>query len=112
MDHTAVVTHVADDLTAAEQAMDEAIVRATALVQSMIGARSQLSLSPVMAAASQAKAMEAIASLSAARASLVECHGELAKDHRRLGFGAYAHGLNKGERPDGTGPVTGHLRVA
>ncbi len=111
MDHTAVVSHVVDDLTATEQAMDEAIVRATALVQSMIGARTQMSLSPVMGAASQAKAMETISALSAARAALVECHGELAKDHRRLGFGAYAHGLNKGERPDGTGS-TGHLRVA
>lgn len=110
MDHTTVVTHVADDLTAAEQAMDEAIVRATALVQSMIGARTQLSLSPVMAAASQAKAMEAIASLSAARASLVECHGELAKDHRRLGYGVYAGKYeDKGQGEER--PVGGILRA-
>ncbi len=47
---------------------------------------------PVAATASQAKAMETIAALAAARESIVACHAELQKDHRRLGYGAYAVG--------------------
>ena len=35
---------------------------------------------------------DAIAALAAARESIVACHGELQKDHRRLGFGTYAAG--------------------
>ena len=111
MDKAQVIAHVVGDLNATEQALDEAIVRATTLVQSMIGARAQLGVSPVACTASQAKAMETIAALSAAREAVVECHTELAKDHRRLGFGVFAAGgLNKGgeysnDRPTG-------LRVA
>jgi hypothetical protein len=74
----------------------------------MIGARTALNLSPVSGAGSQARAMEAIAALASARESLVACHEELAKDHRRLGYGVYAVGhMNK---PDGaTPPTTGEL---
>lgn len=111
MDKAEVIAHVAGDLHATEQALDEAIVRATALVQSMIGARTQLSLSPVTAAASQAKAMATIAALSAARESIVECHNEIAKDHRRLGYGVFAAGgLNK--YPEGDTRPAVRLNVA
>lgn len=104
-----VVTSVALDLNATEQALDEAITRATTLVQSMIGSRTALNLSPVVAADAQAKALEAIANLSAARQALVTCHDELAKDHRRLGWGVYAAGFqSKTERPTGT---TGEHRL-
>lgn len=105
MTRTEVVASVAGDLHASEQALDLAITRATTLVQSMIGARAQLNLSPVAAADSQAKALEAIAALSAAREAMVACHHELAKDHRRLGFGVYADGWgDKGQdRPQTTG---------
>lgn len=93
MDKAAVIASVAGDLNATEESVDAAIARATTLVQSMIGARTTLSLSPVTGAESQAKAMEAIAALSAARAAIVACHTELAKDHRRLGWGPYALGV-------------------
>ncbi|MEC8534526.1 MAG: hypothetical protein VXZ00_11050 [Pseudomonadota bacterium] len=83
---------MAADLHATEHAIDAAIAQATTLVQSFISARADLSLSPVAATASQAKAMETIAALAAARESIVACHGELQKDHRRLGFGTYAAG--------------------
>ena len=86
MTKTEVIASVAGDLRASEQALDLAITRATTLVQAMIGARGELNLSPVVGAA----ALEAIAGLSAARESLVACHQELAKDHRRLGYGVYA----------------------
>ena len=90
MTKTEVIASVAGDLRASEQALDLAITRATTLVQAMIGARGELNLSPVVGAAAQAKALEAVAGLSAARESLVACHQELAKDHRRLGYGVYA----------------------
>lgn len=89
MDRTEVVASVAGDLYATEKAVDAAITSATTLVQSMIGARTLLGVSPVAAAGSQAKAIEAIAALSAARDAVVACHTELAKDHRRLGYGTY-----------------------
>ena len=93
MNRDQVIASVAGELNATEQAVDAAIAHATTLVQAMIGARTQLSLSPVAGAESQAKAMEAIAALGAAREKFVECHSELAKDHRRLGYGTYAAGI-------------------
>lgn len=106
------IASVAGDLNSAEQALDLAITQATTLVQSMIGARTALSLSPVSGAASQARAMEAIAALATAREALVACHGELAKDHRRLGYGVFAAGgLNKGGEYSDDKP-RGELRVA
>ncbi|KQY96637.1 hypothetical protein [Brevundimonas sp. Root1423] len=105
-----VINSVADDLNATEQAVDAAIARATSLVQAMIGARASLNLSPVLGADAQTKALEAIAGLSAARQAMVSCHAELAKDHRRLGWGTLARPpMDKGleENP----PVTGRLRA-
>lgn len=117
MDRTEVVAGVAGELHATEKAVDAAITQATTLVQSMIGARAALNLSPVAASGSQAKAMEAIAALGVAREAIIGCHAEMQKDHRKLGWGVYAAGpVNK---PDdwetpmgGSGPVKNHLRVA
>jgi len=90
------IASVAGDLNSAEQSLDLAITQATTLIQSMIGARTALSLSPLSGAGSQARAMEAVAAMATAREALVACHEELAKDHRRLGYGVYASGiLNK-----------------
>ena len=48
-----------------------------------------------------AKAIEAIAALSAARDAVVACHAELAKDHRRMGYGVYNVGpLDKPDNGD------------
>ncbi|GAA0654495.1 hypothetical protein [Brevundimonas lenta] len=100
MNKAEVIASVAGDLNATEQSVDAAIAHAATLVQAMIGARTQLSLSPVSGAEAQAKAMEAIAALSTARQAIVACHAELAKDHRRLGYGTYAGGiLDKPEEP-------------
>ena len=99
-----VITNVASDLKATEQSIDAAIARATALVQSMINGRAELNISAVVGADSQTKAVEAIASLSAARQAVVACHEELAKDHRRMGYGVYASIEEKGQdRPRTTG---------
>lgn len=104
MNKDQVIAGVAGELHATEAALDSAIVQATTLVQSMIGARTDLSLSPVAAAAAQGKAMETIAALSAARESIIACHAELQKDHRRLGWGTYAVGPLDKPWPDETAP--------
>ncbi len=117
MDRTEVVAGVASDLYATEHAIDAAITQATTLVQSFIGARAALELSPVAATGSQAKAMEAIAALATAREAIVACHAEMQKDHRRLGWGTYAVGP-VGKPDDWLDPQprdtkkTSHLRVA
>lgn len=104
MTKTEIIASVAGDLNSTEQALDEAIARATALVQSMIGSRAALNISPVAGADAQAKALEAIAALSQARQAMVACHEELAKDHRRLGYGVFAQGFgDKGVTPTATG---------
>lgn len=95
MDKAQVIASLAGDLKATEQSVDEAITRATTLVQSMIGTRSALGVSPVVGADAQAKTMEALANLSAARQAMVACHHELAKDHRRMGYGVYLGGDDK-----------------
>lgn len=92
MDRTKIVASVAGDLYATERAVDTAITQATTLVQSMIGARTALAVSPVAGAASQSRAMEAIAALGVARDAVVACHTELQKDHRKMGWGVYAVG--------------------
>jgi hypothetical protein len=112
MDKAEVIASVAGDLNATEQAIDAAIANATTLIQSMIGARTALSLSPVSGAEAQAKAMEAIAALSAARSAVVASHEELAKDHRRLGWGTYAIGvLDKPNEPQQEQRPVGRLRA-
>lgn len=114
MDRSEIVTSVAGDLYATEKAVDLAITQATTLIQSMIGARALLELSPVSGAESQSKAIEALAALGAARDAVVACHGELAKDHRRMGWGTYAAGpVNKPSDMETTGVTTQpNLRVA
>ena len=108
MDKAQVIASVAGDLNATEKSVDEAIARATTLVQSMIGARTALGISALAGADSQAKALEAIAALGVARQAVVACHEELAKDHRRLGYGVYAGFEPKpGDRP----PTTGEHRL-
>lgn len=109
MNKAEVIASVAGDLSATEQALDATIAKAATLVQSMIGARTALSLSPVSGAVAQAKAVAAIAALAAAREAVVACHEELAKDHRRLGYGVYNYGpLNK-PAEDTTPTTTGEL---
>lgn len=100
MERAEVIASVAGELSATEAAIDAAIAHATTLVQSMIGARAALSISPIAFSASQTKAMETIATLATAREAIVACHGDLQKDHRRMGWGTYAMGpLDKPDQP-------------
>lgn len=109
MNKAEVIASVAGDLNATEQALDAAIAQATTLVQSMIGARTALSLSPVSGAVSQSKAMETIAALATAREAIVACHEELAKDHRRHGYGVFNAGPVNKPAEESAPPVTGEL---
>lgn len=119
MDRTETINKVAADLYASEKAIDAAIVQATTLIQTFITARAELSASAVAGTTSQTKAMESIAALGAAREAIVACHNELARDHRRMGYGVYNVGPI--DKPDdveyGPGPgkkgVTpaAHLKV-
>jgi hypothetical protein len=107
MDKAQVIASVAGDLYATEQSVDAAIAHAATLVQAMIGTRAALNVSAVAGAEAQAHALEAMASLGAARQAMVACHEQLAKDHRRLGFGVYA-----GKYEDkGQGATTGEHRL-
>ncbi|MBU1384387.1 MAG: hypothetical protein KKG14_08950 [Alphaproteobacteria bacterium] len=90
MDKAEVITSVAGDLYATEQSVDAAIAHAATLVQAMIGARAALQVSAVAGAEAQAHALEAMAGLGAARQAMIACHEQLAKDHRRLGYGVFA----------------------
>lgn len=92
MDRTEVVSGIATELFATEIAVDEAISHAASMLQAMIAGRNELSISAVAGTASQAKAMEALAALSAARQVIVDCHAEMQRDHRRMGWGVYAAG--------------------
>lgn len=125
MDRTETINALAGELHATEKSIDAAIIQATTLVQAFIGARTTLSLSPVAAAESQAKAMATIAALSAARDAIISCHTEMARDHRRLGYGTFNvgpldkpdgdYGLPDGQSPKGVGTdepgVKRHLKA-
>ena len=92
MDRSEAVANVAAELYATEKAVDDAILHATSLIQSMIAGRAELNLSPVSGADSQTKVMETLAALSAARECIVASHAEMQKDHRRMGWGVFAAG--------------------
>ena len=112
MDKAAVVASIAGELNETERAVDAALTHATGMVQAMIAGRTTLGISPVAAAESQAKMMAAIAALGAAREAVVACHEEMARDHRRLGWGTYAIGvLDKPAEGESTRPVRNQLRA-
>lgn len=114
MDKTEIIAGVAGDLYATEQAVDAAVAQAATLIQAMMKGREELGLSAVAFSDSQAKAMQTLAALGAARDAVIECHAEMQKDHRRMGWGTFASGpLNKPEDGDQPyGRPRGHLRVA
>lgn len=111
MDKTAVVASIAGELNETERAVDAALTHATGMVQAMIAGRTTLGISPVAAADSQAKVMAAIAALATAREAVVACHEEMAKDHRRMGWGTYALGTLDKPAETSRPPVRNVLRA-
>ena len=116
MDRSEAVSNVAAELYATEKAVDDAILHATSLIQSMIAGRAALNLSPVSGADSQTKVMETLIALSAARDCIVASHAEMQKDHRRMGWGVFAAGpVGKPKDADDSPmiePKIARLRVA
>ena len=111
-----IVEGVANELYATEKALDAAIAQTSVFVQSMIACREPLEISAIAGAGAQSKAMEAVAALAEARTAIIAAHQELAKDHRRLGWGTYAVGPvekpDDMERPSERPFVRPDLRVA
>lgn len=111
-----VINGVAKELYSAETAIDAAIAQTGALIQSIIDCRPELNASAIAAAGAQAKAMEAIAALGEARTAMIAAHQELAKDHRRMGWGVYNTGpMDKPDDKNAPWPrpnVQPDLRVA
>ncbi|MDH4384580.1 MAG: hypothetical protein QE280_03965 [Caulobacter sp.] len=86
MDKAFVAQRVASKLFATEKAIDAAMVEAAEFLAGAVEARRQLKMSAVTGDAAQAKLVEAIAALSAARTAMVEMHGELADLKLRIGL--------------------------
>ncbi|WP_296820008.1 hypothetical protein [Brevundimonas sp.] len=102
MEKTEILKIVADDLFATEKAVDDAIAQATDMIATMIQARRDANLSAVVGAEAQAKMIEAVAALGAARSAVVASHAEMAKVQRLVGLGHLAVGPT--DKPDeGTG---------
>ena len=69
-----------------ENAIDQAITDAAALVGELVKARQELGVSAVFADESMAKATAALAALGQARSAVVAAHNELAESKLRVGI--------------------------
>lgn len=85
MEKVFAVKKVGTKLIATERAVDAAMAEAAELMADMMRCTSDLGISTKLADPAVAKAMEAMAALSAARTALVGCHEELAEARLRLG---------------------------
>ncbi len=116
MDKAEIIAGVATELYASEAAIDAAIAQATTLVQALVASRAPLNASAVAGSRSQAKMLESLAALGQAREAMIGAHHELARDHRRMGWGVYAAGpMDKPDYEDGRAGAdkkTGFLTVA
>ncbi len=98
MDKAFVAQRVATKLFSTEKAVDAAMVEAAELLAGMIEARAQLKVSAITGDAAQAKLVDAIAALSAARSAVVEMHRELAETKLRVGIRTKLIGVE--DKPD------------
>lgn len=92
MDKIEVMRTVVEDLYATERSIDDAIAQSTDFIATMIQSRRDVNLSAVVGAEAQAKMIEAVASLGAARSAVVAAHADLAKVQRQVGLGHVATG--------------------
>lgn len=110
MEKIEVLHTVAEELFATERAIDDAIAQATDMVAAMIQGRRDANLSAVVGAEAQAKVMEAIAALGAARTAVVASHAELARVQRVIGLSHVAVGPMDKPEEDGTMGGGGRVR--
>jgi hypothetical protein len=99
-----VAKRVAAKLFATEKAVDAAMVEAAELMMEMVTSRRDLGLSAVVGDSAQAKLVDAIAALGAARTAMVTMHGELNDVRLRMGLRTTMIGLDD-KLPDA--PVKG-----
>lgn len=86
MEKAFVAKRVAKKLFATEKAVDAAMVEAAELMTEMVASRRDLGMSAVVGDTAQAKLVEALAALGAARSAMVSMHGELNDVRLRMGL--------------------------
>lgn len=94
MEKAFVAKRVAKKLFATEKAVDAAMVEAAELMTEMVASRRDLGMSAVVGDAAQAKLVEAIAALGAARTAMVTMHAELDEVRLRMGLRTRMAGLD------------------
>ncbi|GAA0467033.1 hypothetical protein GCM10009096_04700 [Parasphingorhabdus litoris] len=87
-----VVRDVTDKLTALEAAIDDALICAGDLTVTVASGRQKANLSAVVAQDAIGLTGDAIQSLHAARAKMVEAHGAFADARNQMGLRTYAGG--------------------
>ncbi len=85
MEKIFVVKRVAESLWAAEDAMDETVQKASALMSDIVQARKDLGTSHLLWDASMGKVAEATSALAAARKAMMDAHHALYEVKLRLG---------------------------
>lgn len=83
---------VADQLFAAEAAIDTALAQTATLAGLMPAIRADARLSALMGQGAIERAIEAISALGQARRSIVETHKQLSITQKQMGLGAVAFG--------------------
>jgi hypothetical protein len=105
-----IVAHqVADQLFAAETAIDGALSAVATLTAMLPTARIEANLSAVVGQAVVDRTSETIAALADARRGIVEAHRELGGVQSQIGLGAIA--LGGVDKPEEDIPRTGRLRT-
>ena len=87
-----IARQVADQLLAAEAAIDAALVSTADLASLMPTARQKASLSTLVGQGALEHAIEAITALGNARRSIIETHKELAIAQEEIGLAEYSMG--------------------
>lgn len=94
MEKAFVAKRVAKKLFATEKAVDAAMLEAAELMTEAVMARRDLGLSAVVGDSAQAKLVEAITALGAARTAMVAMHNELNDVRLRMGLRTTMGGLD------------------
>jgi hypothetical protein len=97
MERALVAQQVANKLFATENAIDQAIADASALVGELIKARQELGVSAVFADEAFTKTTAALAALGEARTAMVAAHHDLADAKLRAGIRTKLAGI--GDKP-------------
>lgn len=109
MDRALSCQMVANKIWASEKSIDTALNDAATLMAGIAQAREELGLSAIVASGATSKVAEAIATLAAARATIVEAHKELDEIKLRIGVRTKLIGVVD-KPPEGAQRETGDLR--